>query len=577
MDEKESLSLEADDFVAHGRDMEKRRLLSNRLIELMNAGASDAEIKSNLEFLKKQLGFADGGEIRKGVGSLPEFGEASKQMADLEYEAEMRPYLHDALSQLGFDPKKVKVGTPKAEDHYSVTTGEVTLDPNYGLLSKETQAHEFRHRGLQRLYEEYFMLEPWRFKEKYGEDAYNLMVKMSKQQRPGKRGRVEESVQERIAEMFQRPEEINLGTVYNTSDARVFQTIADAQSYAEENPGVTFEAQEIRPRLDRTIETPRVNEFRDYMINKNRGETMQQGTDAEFEAVRNIQNAAADVLAGRYASGGEIRKGVGSLSEIARHMTKGGVAAASTEYRRSLYGTESSGGALDAVNKRTEALGASQAMPETLEEFKEETGRDFTRDQFKKNAGLQEAFQNWYEQKTLDYIANNGLDEYIGKMVKGVPVTLSGMMAVAHLGGNYGLKQFLETDGGYDPSDNKKKPEQGTRLSDYLQKHGGLNVYSDDSLSEDAKEELVMNQPVAPRNPIYSDPDYSNPMNYVRPVARPTDLAPVYQNELNESPRPVARPQQKAGLQEKYSPEGIEQLLIGTTAEPLLPRQFQQG
>lgn len=284
------------------------------------------------------------------------------------------------------------------------------------------------------------------------------------------------------------------------------------------------------------------------------------------------------------ADGGEMRKGVGSLSEIARHMTKGGVVASSTEYRRSLYGTESSGGALDAVNKRTGALGASQAMPETLEEFKEETGRDFTRDQFKKNAGLQEAFQNWYEQKTLDYIANNGLDEYIGKMVKGVPVTLSGMMAVAHLGGNYGLKQFLETDGGYDPSDNKKNPEQGTRLSDYLQKHGGLNVYSDDSLSEDAKEELVMSQPVAPRNPIYSDPDYSNPINYMRPVARPTDLAPVFQNELNESPRPVARPQQEASLQEKYStenmdnyPEGIARLLIGTTAEPLLPRQFQQG
>lgn len=277
------------------------------------------------------------------------------------------------------------------------------------------------------------------------------------------------------------------------------------------------------------------------------------------------------------ADGGEMRKGVGSLSEIARHMTKGGVVASSTEYRRSLYGTESSGGALDAVNKRTGALGASQAMPETLEEFKEETGRDFTRDQFKKNAGLQEAFQNWYEQKTLDYIANNGLDEYIGKMVKGVPVTLSGMMAVAHLGGNYGLKHFLETDGGYDPSDNKKNPEQGTRLSDYLQKHGGLNVYSDDSLSEDAKEELVMSQPVAPRNPIYSDPDYSNPMNYMRPVARPTDLAPVFQNKLSESPRPVARPQQEARLQEKYSPEGVEQLLIGTTAEPLLPRQFQQG
>jgi hypothetical protein len=326
---------------------------------------------------------------------------------------------------------------------------------------------------------------------------------------------------------------------------------------------------------DRFREIIRQELVKEFEIGKQKGLSQEEIDDAvalkrySLEKKYGIDFSKAD--------GGEMRKGVGSLSEIARRMNEGGVAASNTEYRRSLYGTESSGGALDAVNKRTEALGASQAMPETLEEFKEETGRDFTREQFKKNAGLQEAFQNWYEQKTLDYIANNGLDAYIGKMVKGVPVTLSGMMAVAHLGGNYGLKQFLETDGGYDPSDNKKNPEQGTRLSDYLQKHGGLNVYSDESLSEDAKEELVMSQPVAPRNPKYSDPDYSNPINYMRPVARPTDLAPVFQNEFNESLRPVARPRQEAKLQAKYTPEGIEQLLIGTTAEPLLPKQFQQG
>ena len=74
-----------------------------------------------------------------------------------------------------------------------------------------------------------------------------------------------------------------------------------------------------------------------------------------------------------------------------------------------------------------------------------------------------------------------------------------------------------------------------------------------------------------------------------RPRARPVDLAPVFETDFNESLRPMARPEQqqrvveaveaavRPSLQAKYSPEGIEQLLIGTTAEPLLPKQFQQG
>lgn len=236
--------------------------------------------------------------------------EASEQMADIEYEIDMQPYLHDPLSKLGFDPKKIRVGRPRSEDHYSALSDIVTMDPNYGLFSRETQAHEFRHRGLQRLLEDYFMLDPGQFKRQYGKPAFDLMVKIHKQQRPfEKRGPVEDSVHERIAEMFQRPDEFSLGTVYETSDARVFQTLADAEAYARENPGVEFRASEVRPNVEDTLETPRVNEFRDYMINKNRGETMQQGTDSEFEAVRNIQNAAADVLGG-----------VGTLSEIARGM-----------------------------------------------------------------------------------------------------------------------------------------------------------------------------------------------------------------------------------------------------------------
>ena len=237
--------------------------------------------------------------------------EASEQMGDIEYGVAMQSYLHDPLSRLGFDPKKIRVGDPRSEDAYSPLTDIVTMDPNYGLFSRETQAHEFRHRGLQRLLEDYFMSDPGRFKRQYGEPAFDLMVKIHKQQRG--RGPVEDRVHERIAEMFQRPDEFYLGTVYETSDARVFQTLADAEAYARENPGVEVMASEIRPNLEDTLETPRVKEFRDYMINKLRGETMRDGTDAEFEAVRAIQNAASDVLVGKYATGGRVSMGLGSL------------------------------------------------------------------------------------------------------------------------------------------------------------------------------------------------------------------------------------------------------------------------
>jgi len=249
-------------------------------------------------------------------GSVMSDREASEQMGDIEYEVDMQSYLHDPLSRLGFDPKRVRVARPWSGDRYSPSLDMYTMDPIYGMRSRETQAHEFRHRGLQRLFEDYFMSDPGHFKRQYGKPAFDLMVKIDKQRREGhlgKRGPVEESVHERIAEMFQRPDEFSLGTVYETSDARVFQTLADAEAYARENPGVEFRASKIFRDVEGTLETPRVKEFRDYMINKLRGEAMRDGTDAEFEAVRAIQNAASDVLVGKYATGGRVSMGLGSL------------------------------------------------------------------------------------------------------------------------------------------------------------------------------------------------------------------------------------------------------------------------
>ncbi|HJP08339.1 MAG TPA: hypothetical protein QF882_12895, partial [Arenicellales bacterium] len=68
-------------------------------------------------------------------------------------------------------------------------------------------------------------------------------------------------------------------------------------------------------------------------------------------------------------------------------------------------------------------------------------------------------------------------DSYIGKKLTKVegqydkllgqtsPITLNGLLAVAHLGGRTGLKKFLQTNGTYNPADSN-----GTRLSDYLEK-----------------------------------------------------------------------------------------------------------
>ena len=230
----------------------------------------------------------------------------------MEYEADMRPFLQDSLSQLGFNPDKATYNSQgfNRGDTYFPLGDRVNIDPRGGGASLEIQAHEYRHRGLQRLLDDYFMKDPGRFKEKYGNDAYNLMLEVYDESR-GKsvnlgHGSQKNSVHEKIAEYFQKPQKYNAGVLYYTSDGRVFQTEEQVKNYVEQNPGVEFMRKELEGDTESTLETPRVNEFRDYMINKNRGETMRQGTDSEFEAVQSIQKAATDVLSGKYGKGGVV-------------------------------------------------------------------------------------------------------------------------------------------------------------------------------------------------------------------------------------------------------------------------------
>lgn len=91
-----------------------------------------------------------------------------------------------------------------------------------------------------------------------------------------------------------------------------------------------------------------------------------------------------------------------------------------------------------------------------------------TPQQFMQSEELQKSAENWHFAKIDRAIQANGFDRLVGQRINGVPVTVEGLRAVAHLGGEQGMKRFVETGGRYDPAD-----ANGTRLSDYFRQHGG--------------------------------------------------------------------------------------------------------
>ncbi|MCJ7448563.1 MAG: hypothetical protein MUO72_12815 [Bacteroidales bacterium] len=58
-----------------------------------------------------------------------------------------------------------------------------------------------------------------------------------------------------------------------------------------------------------------------------------------------------------------------------------------------------------------------------------------------------------------------GYDHFIGDTIKGTVITKSGMIAAAHLGGAWTLKQYLNSNGRIN-----KKDVLGTSINDYLRK-----------------------------------------------------------------------------------------------------------
>ena len=626
-------------------------------------------------FLSRRL--AEGGVVEKD-GSI-------RALGNLEYEADMRPFLHDSLSQLGFNPDKASYNSQAFNrgDTYFPLGDIVNIDPRGGGASQEIQAHEYRHRGLQRLLDDYFMKDPGRFKEKYGNDAYKLMLEVYDESR-GKsvnlgHGSQKNSVHEKIAEYFQKPQKYNAGVLYYTSDGRVFQTEEEVREYVRKNPGVEFMRKELEGEVETTLETPRVKEFRDYMINKNRGETMQQGTDSEFEAVQSIQKAAADVLSGKYGKGGEVHQGVGSLSEIARNMNQGGEA----DSKRTQFANQLINAAVNAKGVRREAkqkfvegdyaagivqylLGVNASLPvykqiyagigQALINADEQGDNSFT-NVLKNLLNPQNSISFIKQRMNFSQGGEASLDAEVESLVPAViqaesnndPRAVSrdgaiGLMQIlpeTAMRPGYGVPNIFDIarSQGFDVPEESEEVAKRLLFSPDLNVEFGVTYLKAMRRNFDTMEDALRAYNTGPGNfnkYLMSGRDLSlldqeaidypikvaaanqginpnEPADFARFSNSPEAFSTFMQTASEERPMRVPRPKQRPllsetllaapaqpapqrqealkqeiektvgdvvnreSLQQKYSPEGIEKMLIGTIGESLLPRLFQRG
>lgn len=140
----------------------------------------------------------------------------------------------------------------------------------------------------------------------------------------------------------------------------------------------------------------------------------------------------------------------------------------------SLTGTESGGNSgANRTNKDGRSFGGLLQMGDArLKDYANASGtKPITAMQFKNlSASQQSAVNNWHINDLRKAAQATGA---IGRTINNVPVTLGGLVAVAHLGGKGGMQKFVQTNGRYNPKD-----QLNTSLTDYLKEHasGGVTV-----------------------------------------------------------------------------------------------------
>ena len=99
-------------------------------------------------------------------------------------------------------------------------------------------------------------------------------------------------------------------------------------------------------------------------------------------------------------------------------------------------------------------VGLLQFSEARLDDFRNATGETFTQDEFIQDTELQARVSRWHI-ASIDAAIDN-----LGEAAAGLD--RDGLRAVAHLGGEAGMRRLVRTNGGYNPSD-----ELNTSLSDY--------------------------------------------------------------------------------------------------------------
>jgi hypothetical protein len=144
---------------------------------------------------------------------------------------------------------------------------------------------------------------------------------------------------------------------------------------------------------------------------------------------------------------------------------------------------------------------------------------------FKNNPEAQDAaFQNLTE-KNWDYLRN--YLPYVGRTIGGVPVTISGLLAGAHLVGHGGVKQFLDSNGTCVPVDGNRTP-----VTEYMKKFGGYDFKFDNNRKGfgevlETQRPSPTTPPVAPIPPLQNGEPKSPPQpGPTTPPARSPQFQP---------------------------------------------------
>jgi len=174
--------------------------------------------------------------------------------------------------------------------------------------------------------------------------------------------------------------------------------------------------------------------------------------------------------------------------------------------RRSLANTESRGsGDLTAKNVNPDGkmfAGRYQFGDARLADYNAVAGTNYTaKDMLNMPEAEQEKIADWHFSDISQYIKSEGLDKFIGTEINGVTLTESSLVAVAHLGGKSGLKQFLITDGKYN-----EKDSNGTSLTDYARTHAMAGGIEETSTAGDRTQETFIIEPPRPDGIDKDDP-----------------------------------------------------------------------